>query len=387
MRKYNKFLALVLCASMVLPFTGCSSAKEDTDNKSTSSEKTDDNKKDNDKDTQKEYVREADIYKGLDYTGFVSVSDYSSIPLAKKDIESTTDKMIMTNIEKTDDFKKDKKGTIKKNDTVNMYYVGKMDGKEFAGGSCTKDNNPDGYNLKIGSGDFIDGFEDALIGKKAGKTFDIDVTFPESYPPNPDYAGKPAVFTVTVNYIKDWGKLTDKFVKSNFKDFDKEYKNTAKDYTEFIRKNVVQDLAWEYVYTKSEIKDYPEDLLERVKTQYKTPIVYYLKQNGMELDDYLKAQSMTKEDFDKNVETSAKSDLGKRLLFNAIAQKENIGLDENAYKEVLDAYLKEYAVENQEELDKLFDEYFGTKSEDIINNEILYTSVNEFLVGKVKETA
>ena len=88
MRKYNKFLALVLCASMALPFTGCSSAKEDTDNKSTSSEKTDKN----DKDTEKEYAREADIYKELDYTGLVSVGDYSSIPLAKKDIEDTTDR-------------------------------------------------------------------------------------------------------------------------------------------------------------------------------------------------------------------------------------------------------------------------------------------------------
>ena len=387
MRKYNKFLALVLCASMALPFTGCSSAKEDGKDSSqgTSSEATSGNDKEDDKD--KEYVREADIYEGLDYSSILELGDYSSIPLAKKDIESTTDTMIETNIERTDDFKKDKKGTVKKGNTVNIYYVGKMDGEAFANGSCTKDTNPDGYNLKIGSGNFIDGFEDALIGKKAGKTYDIDVTFPESYPPNPDYAGKPAVFTVTINYIKKWPELTDKFVKDNFKDFDKDYKNTAKDYTKFIRSNVVQDLAWDYVYTKSDVKEYPEDLLERVKTQYKTPIVYYLGKNNTTLDDYLAAQSMTSEDFENNVETSAKSDLGKRLVFNAIAQKEGIGLDADAYKDVLNAYLKEYAVDDQDALDKLFDEYFGTKSEDIINNEILYTSVNEFLVGKVKETA
>ena len=365
MRKYNKFLALVLCVSMALPFTGCSSAKDDGKDSSqgTSSEATSGNDKEDDKD--KEYVREADIYEGLDYSSILELGDYSSIPLAKKD----------------------KKGTVKKGNTVNIYYVGKMDGEAFANGSCTKDTNPDGYNLKIGSGNFIDGFEDALIGKKAGKTYDIDVTFPESYPPNPDYAGKPAVFTVTINYIKEWPELTDKFVKDNFKDFDKDYKNTAKDYTKFIRSNVVQDLAWDYVYTKSDVKEYPEDLLERVKTQYKTPIVYYLGKNNTTLDDYLAAQSMTSEDFENNVETSAKSDLGKRLVFNAIAQKEGIGLDADAYKDVLNAYLKEYAVDDQDALDKLFDEYFGTKSEDIINNEILYTSVNEFLVGKVKETA
>ncbi len=120
--------------------------------------------------------------------------------------------------------------------------------------------------------------------------------------------------------------LSDNFVKSNFKDFDKDYKNTAKDYTQYIRDNVVKDMAWESVYTKSDIKEYPEDLLERVKTQYRTPIVYYLKQNGTNLKDYLEMQSMTEEDFEKNVET-------------------------------------------------------------IINNEILYESVNNFLTGKVKETA
>lgn len=384
MRKYNKFLALVLCVSMALPFTGCSSSKEGKE--STSSEaKKDDNKEDGNK--EEEYIREADVYKDLDFSKYVTTGDYASIELSKKDIDNKTDEMVQTNIERTDSYKKDKKSKIKEGDTVNIFYVGKMDGKEFDGGSCTKENTPDGHNLKIGSGDFIEGFEDGLIGKTPGKTYDVKSKFPEGYQLNPDYAGKEAIFTVTVNYILDWPELSDNFVKSNFKDFDKDYKNTAKDYTQYIRDNVVKDMAWESVYTKSDIKEYPEDLLERVKTQYRTPIVYYLKQNGTNLKDYLEMQSMTEEDFEKNVETSAKSDLGKRLVFNAIAQKEGIGLDEDAYKEVLGSYLKEYAVEDQEELDKLFDEYFGTKSEDIINNEILYESVNNFLTGKVKETA
>ena len=146
-------------------------------------------------------------------------------------------------------------------------------------------------------------------------------------------------------------------------------------------------MAWEYVYTKSEVKEYPEDLLERIKAQYRTPVIYYLKQNGISLEDYLSRQSMTEEDFEKNIEKNARDNLGKRLVFNAIAQKEGIGLEEDAYKEVLESYLKEYDAKDQKELDKLFDEYFGTKSEDIINNEILCEGVNEFLTKKVKETA
>ncbi|MCI9077866.1 MAG: hypothetical protein HFH68_02920 [Lachnospiraceae bacterium] len=382
MRKYSKFLALVLCASMAFHFTGCGSSKDSKEKESSSSE----SKKDDDNEEEK-YVREADIYKDLDFSKYVTTGDYASIELSKKDIDDKTDTMVQTNIERTDSYKKDKKSKIKEGDTVNIFYVGKMDGKEFNGGSCTKENTPDGHNLKIGSDDFIEGFEDGLIGKKPGKTYDVKAKFPEVYQLNPDYAGKEAIFTVTVNYILDWPELSDNFVESNFKDFDENYENNAKDYTRYIRDNVVKDMAWEYVYTKSDIKEYPEDLLERVKTQYRTPIIYYLKQNGTNLEDYLSTQSMTEEDFEKNVEISAKSDLGKRLVFNAIAQKEDIGLDEDAYKEVLESYLKEYAVEDQKELDKLFDEYFGTKSEDIINNEILYESVNKFLTGKVKETA
>ena len=82
-------------------------------------------------------------------------------------------------------------------DTVNIDYVGKMDGEAFDNGSDT------GYNLTLGSGSFIDGFESAIVEKKImpGETADIDVTFPDPYENNPDFAGKPAVFTVTVNYI------------------------------------------------------------------------------------------------------------------------------------------------------------------------------------------
>lgn len=82
-------------------------------------------------------------------------------------------------------------------DTVNIDYVGKMDGEAFDNGSDT------GYNLTLGSGSFIDGFESGIVEKKImpGETADIDVTFPDPYQNNPDFSGKPAVFTVTVNFI------------------------------------------------------------------------------------------------------------------------------------------------------------------------------------------
>ena len=90
-------------------------------------------------------------------------------------------------------------------DTVNIDYVGKIDGKEFEGGSGN-------YDLVIGSGAFIEGFEDGLIGAKKGEKLDLNLKFPENYPAA-DVAGKDVVFTVTVNKISDY-KLTDDFVKT-----------------------------------------------------------------------------------------------------------------------------------------------------------------------------
>lgn len=79
----------------------------------------------------------------------------------------------------------------KKGDTADIAYVGKVDGKEFDGGSS------DSYNLVIGSGTFIDGFEDGVIGMKTGETKDLNLKFPDSYQ-STDLAGKDVVFTVTV---------------------------------------------------------------------------------------------------------------------------------------------------------------------------------------------
>ncbi len=88
------------------------------------------------------------------------------------------------------------KQEVKLGDTVNIDYTGYLDGEAFAGGST----NGAGTNLLIGSGTYIPGFEEGIIGHKVGETFDLNLTFPESYG-NKDLAGKDVVFTVTINYI------------------------------------------------------------------------------------------------------------------------------------------------------------------------------------------
>ena len=212
LKKYSKLLAVTLCASIALASTGCSATnklKNAITNKKTTS------------DTKKE---SAESVKCLDY---VTLGDYSTIKIKKSEIDKSTKEQVEKNIKSTADYKKVKTGKVKKGDIVNIYYVGKINGKTFDGGSLTKKTNKAGYDLEIGSKSFIDGFEDGLIGKKIGSRCKVKVTFPKSYSQNQKIAGKKAVFSVTINFKEVYPKLTDKFVKKNLKDFDKNYENTA----------------------------------------------------------------------------------------------------------------------------------------------------------------
>lgn len=92
------------------------------------------------------------------------------------------------------------KTVIEDGDTVNIDFVGRLDGEAFEGGSSQNQ----GYDLTIGSGSFIAGFEEGLIGKEIGNTYDLPLTFPDPYKPNPDLSGKDVVFEVTVHEIIEY---------------------------------------------------------------------------------------------------------------------------------------------------------------------------------------
>ena len=113
---------------------------------------------------------------------YVTLGEYKKISLKKSEVTEQVQKQIDSTLDSYAEYKKKKSGKVKDGDTVNIYYVGKVNGKKFSGGSCTRKDNPDGYNLTIGSGTFIPGFEDGLIGAKVGEKLDVKVTFPDSYP-------------------------------------------------------------------------------------------------------------------------------------------------------------------------------------------------------------
>lgn len=178
----KKLMSTCLCIAMALSLTACG-----YDNDSTDITKID----------CKKYVTSIGEYEGL---------------VAYADLEEVTDETVEDYLEymmynSQELFEVDREA--KSGDTVNIDYVGKKDGVAFDGGTSS------GYNLELGSGRFIPGFEDGLIGTKAGDVVDLELTFPEEYS-NTELAGQAVVFTVTVNSVQEYQipELNDEYVQS-----------------------------------------------------------------------------------------------------------------------------------------------------------------------------
>lgn len=247
---------------------------------------------------------------------------------------------------------------VEDGDTANIDFVGKIDGEAFAGGSAEE------YSLTIGSGVFIDGFEESIIGHKAGETYDWNGKFPDDYN-NEEMAGKDVVFTITVNAIiqENVPELDDAFVKkvskkSNTVD---EYKKEVKELLEKDAEDAytysIEAAVWEKVLGNAEITKYPKKETKEMKdnwiTQYESTAGYY----DMEYEEFIQEQmGMDVKEFEKQIETVVKEVLKEKMVVEAIADKEKIKLDDKTYEAELENIVQEYGYESVEILKESIDE-------------------------------
>lgn len=319
----------------------------------------------------------------INYDTCVTLGDYKNITLETSQIESQTQLQIDQVLQSNATYDTVTSGKVADGDTINIYYVGKIDGTAFDNGSLTAEDNPEGYDLKIGSHSFIDGFEEALIGKEIGKTCDIDVTFPEEYSASPDLAGKAAIFTVTINSKQGEEhipELTDEFVKENIGTYE-----TAEEYRKSVRDIALQEQAWSQVYQASKINEYPKQQLDEQKKRMQQSITYYLSQQGMSLEQYLEAQGKSEEDFESETAESAKQNLGNALIYGAIAAKENIAVSDEEYQEDLKMVMTNNNLEDEKAADQMFQSYYGCNAKEILTDDLLSEKVKEYLAGNVTE--
>lgn len=241
---------------------------------------------------------------------------------------------------------------VKSGDTVNIDFVGKIDGVEFDGGAGTD------YPLTIGSKVFIEGFEDSVIGHKVGETYDWNGAFPDNYG-NAEYAGKDVVFTITVNSIttSEIPELTDEYVKNvseNSKtvdEYNKEIRAQLETENQTAYVNELSSRVWQAVVDNTEVINYPEDRVQKLTDEYLDSYKSAAAEWGMEYEDFLELQAgMDVETFEKRVDEVVKDSVKQTMIVEAIAQKENITMDDAAYEEQLEAIAASNGISDVETL-------------------------------------
>ena len=256
---------------------------------------------------------------------------------------------------------------VKDGDILTIDYSGSVDGVKFEGGTA------EDQTLVIGSGAFIPGFEEQLVGKNLNETADINVTFPEEYHA-PDLAGKDAVFTVTVKAIKEkeLPELDDEFaaevsefetledykadIKEKIRDRKKEAANTE-------RENKIVDAAVE-----AATMDIPEAMIEEQVQQMTDEFAQRLSYQGLSMEQYLMFSGMDAQKFADDLKPQAVKRIETRLVLEAIAKAEDITASEEDFKAELEKMAGMYQMET-EQLEKIIQgAQKDQKMADIANN-------------------
>ncbi|MBR6902526.1 MAG: trigger factor [Clostridia bacterium] len=229
----------------------------------------------------------------------------------------------------------------KKGDTVVIDFEGFIEDKAFEGGKA------EGHSLELGSGQFIPGFEDQIIGHNIGDDFDVNVEFPKDYGAE-ELAGKPAVFKVKLHEIKvkELPEIDDEFAK-DVSEFDtlKEFKADLKKKA-LERKEKAADEALENDLVQQIVDgiegEIPEAMFEKRLNQSVEEFAYRLQSQGMDFDTYLKYTGGSIDDFKKNFRPQAEMQVKYRLALEKIVELEDIKADDEAieaeYKKLAEGY-------------------------------------------------
>ncbi len=317
---------------------------------------------------------------GLKASNFVEPCDYSAIPVEEaapsvsEDYANYVVQYQLSSSATTEEITD--RDDVEDGDIVNIDYVGTKDGEEFDGGSAT------GYDLTIGSGSFIDGFEDGLIGHKVGETVDLDLTFPEDYSSS-DLAGQSVVFTVTINKIqqKVTPELTDEWVVSQ----DISGVSTVDEYNDYVYDQLMQQaqssydsdvqnkLAQYVVENSTYLQDPPQKMIDRLVESAKSYYTNYATQYGMELDDFLTTFLGADEENPEQVLTDNATDSAKELLvMKAIADKEGLNPSRTEFNTQLSSYAAQAGYSS-------VDDFKKSEDAESVRESLMLQNVLEFL--------
>ena len=254
-------------------------------------------------------------------------------------------------------------------DIVNIDFVGTVDGVKFEGGEAA------GFDLTLGSGQFIPGFEDQVVGMNIGETKDVNVTFPEEYQAE-NLKGKPAVFAVKLNGIKakELPELTDEFIKeATGSETVEAYKEKAKERlqanAERRANDATENSILEAIAANTEV-EIPQVMIEKEIDGLVQKFEYQLMYQGLKLQDYLDFLKTTMADFRKNYEEQAKKNITSQLIISQLIKEENI----EATEEEVDAKVAEQAASVGKETEE-YKKNMDPRQFDYIRSDIIITKL------------
>ena len=309
--------------------------------------------------------------------GKITLPDLKSITVTVSPMENVTQEEVDSAINQAlEENLTSVQDAAKEGDTVNIDYSGTINGEKFDGGTAEK------QDLKLGSGQFIPGFEDQLIGKKAGDTVTVKVTFPEKYQ-NADLAGKAAEFEVKVNEVKRQPELTDEWVKKyagttaetveSYRDHIREQLQNRK---EFAYHSEIQDQAIQQISDKTEV-ELSKTIQDYAKAYILNAQLNQYKQYGMGAADVINMSGKTVEQFKEDAYANADAYAKQLFIMRKIADEQNI----RATDELLDELAKAESSLTGEETNriKLIEQY----GKELVEEAAIRNKVMEYIESQI----
>ena len=265
-----------------------------------------------------------------------------AVKVEEKEIEAEIEKLVAQNASLIV-----KEGEAKKGDTVVLDFVGSVDGKEFEGGKA------DNYSLELGSNQFVPGFEDQLVGHKAGEDVEVNVTFPTQYVP--ELAGKKALFKCKIHEVKE--KVLPKLDEDLIKDLNLPDVKDEAGLREFEKKALLQqkegkaqsdalNKVLDEIVTHAEVEIAQEILMDEVEGMKKN-MEEQIKQRGLTLEQYYQITGESAQEVEMKMKIEADKNLRTILCMEEIAKQEKLDVTEAdldaEFKSIADMYKMDVA--------------------------------------------
>lgn len=293
----------------------------------------------------------------------------------KKDIDAKLDSMLQSQAELVLVDRPAKDG-----DTVIIDFDGSVDGNHFEGG---KANN---YSLELGSGSFIPGFEDQLVGHKAGDDVEVKVTFPADYPQK-DLAGKEALFETKIHEVKEkqLPKLDDEFAKDVDEDVDtlealkEKIKTELKEQKEAAAHDTIENDAIDAAVNNATVKDIPQFMLDEDVERQMDQYLAGIQQQGIPADMYFKMTGTSKDDLKKQFVAGADKRVKTSLVLEAIVKAEKINPSEDDVNAEVADLAKQYGMKEEA--------VRGALSDDMLKHDIGIQKAVSVVVDNAKQVS